>query len=100
MKRQDTFFNPKDQPEEFWAYVVEAWYCRDMLDAMGRDPRERPEWETVPRPNHFRLEANAVKRAEALALEFKRAMELKLLELRVVPKYIGYFPPNDESWIV
>lgn len=98
-KTQETFFDAGEMPEENWAYVVEVWYHRDMLDALGRDPRDRPEWETVKRPNHFRTEASAVTRAEELALEFKRAAELKLVEFRVSPKYVGYVPPKDESWI-
>ena len=56
-------------------------------------------WTTVRRPNHFRKEADAVKRCEELAVAFKRAMELKLVEFRAVPKYVGYVPPEDESWI-
>ena len=95
-----TFFDVNYMPEENWAYVVEVRWSRDMLDALGRDPRSEPEWETVKRPNHFRLEKNAVKRAEELAREFSRGLAMKLVELRVSPKYIGYVPPEDERWIV
>jgi hypothetical protein len=98
-KIQETFFNAGEMPEKNWAYVVEVWYHRDMLDALGRDPRERPEWETAKRPNHFRTEAGAVARAEVLTREFKRPIQLGLVEFRVVPKYIGYVPPADERWI-
>jgi len=100
-KIQQTLFNPNDQPECNWAYVVELkWTDAAMRDALGRDPRSPVEWETAKRPNHFRLESNAVLRAEALVREFKRAVEMRLVEFRVVPKYVGYVPPQDESWIV
>jgi len=98
-KVQQTLFNPNDQPEENWAYVVER---RFLVGAVGTNDAfdgTCGHWYTVPRPNHFRLEANAVLRAHELMTEFKRAWELKLVEFRVVPKYVGYVPPADEVWI-
>jgi hypothetical protein len=47
----------------------------------------------------FRREASAVARAEELSVEYKRGIELDLIEFRVVPKYIGYVPDQDEAWI-
>lgn len=97
--KQGTFFNPNDQPEENWAYVVEQKFARELADAMGRDPRDPLEWESVKRPNHFRLEANAVARVEELMKEFVWACKLKMIEFRWTPKYVGYVPPEDEAWI-
>lgn len=91
-KRQDTFFDSNEMPENEWAWIVEKKFIFPAL------PGEC-EWRIVPRPNHFRKESDAVKRAEDLNGEFHRAYELKLVEFRVVPKYIGYVPGEDETWI-
>lgn len=100
-KIQATFFDTNEMPEEFWVWVVEIkWTDSAMRDALGRDPRDPIEWENVTRPNHFRLETNAVKRAEEIIAQFKRGAELKLFELRISPKYLGYKPDADERWII
>lgn len=99
-KVQQFLIDPNDQPEENWAYVVEQKLGRDLADAMGRDPREELDWETVKRPNHFRLEANAVARAEDLVKEFAWGVKFNQIIFRVSPKYVGYVPPADESWII
>jgi hypothetical protein len=96
-KRQLTFFDANEMPEQNWAYVVERKMCQYAADFTLEGMPDT--WETVPRPNHFRKEENAVARAEELAVQFKRAVTLKLVEFRVSPKYVGYVPPKDEVWI-
>ena len=100
VKKQQTLFDPNEMPPENWAWVVELKFDRGMLDAMGRDPREPIVWETVKRPNHFRVEANAVARVQELMKEFSRGVEMGLVQFRFEPKYVGYVPPEDETWIV
>jgi hypothetical protein len=76
------------------------WTDPAMRDALGRDPRDPIVWENAQRPNHFRREANAVKRAEELVRTFKRGYDLKMFEIRITPKYLGYLPDESEKWIV
>ena len=93
-RQQETFFDSPLMPEEFWCWTVEWRFLPPEKDGEGG------KWHLVMRPNHFRQERNAVSRGEALMEEFKAAARLKMLEIRVVPKYIGYVPPADETWIV
>ena len=97
MKRQETFFDSDDMPTRNWAYIVERKVCQSVAEfTLSGNP---DEWQLVPRPNHFRTEANAIARAEELSVEFARAVKLKLVVFRVSPKYVGYVPPKDEGWI-
>jgi len=81
-------------PEEFWCWTVEWRFL--PLEKDG----EEGKWHLVRRPNHFRQEGDAVSQGQALREEFKDAVRLKMLEIRVVPKYIAYVPSDDETWIV
>lgn len=100
-KLQTTFFNPNEQPPEHWAWIVEVFYSREMMDGLGRDPQEPPRWECFPlRPNHFRREDVAHERRLGLIEEYKHYITLGIIDFRVSPKYIGYIPPEDEVWIV
>lgn len=96
--RQDVFFDSQDQPPEKWAWVV-LYRLKDFgpkLDAEG----EWSEWATAnPRPNHFRSRWGAETRIAGLILEHERKIRLGLVEFKVEPKYIGYVPGKDESWI-
>jgi hypothetical protein len=93
-KRQTTFFLDNTMPDENWGWVVEFRYLDPEIgDGKG-------EWECPPRPNHFRLEANAAARVVELSNQFKDAIRLKMVEFRFQPKYLGYVPPEDETWIV
>jgi hypothetical protein len=98
-KIQQTLFDSREMPTENWAWVVEFQYNREMMDANGRDPREPLHWESVPRPNHFRLETNAVKRVQELSVEYAKYIKMGLVQFRFEPKYVGYVPPEDETWI-
>ena len=98
--RQETFFDVNDQPTQNWCWIVEQKFSREMLDAMGRDPTIPAAWEIGKCPSHFRTEARAIERAEGLAQECVYGIKQGLVEFRVVPKYIGYVPAKDESWII
>lgn len=95
-KRQGTFFDSNAMPPENWAWVVEKRFLAPELDV---DPDNPAQWMTVPRPNHFRVEQHAVDRVAELAKDFKDAIKMKLVEFRFSAKYVGYVPPEDETWI-
>lgn len=100
---QARLFNTNEQPTRHWCFFVEyriqeivqapPEYKVDVLGFMG-------DWGVVVRPNHFRTEEGAAARVEELKAENKRPVSLGLIEFRVVPKYLGYVPDDDEAWIV
>jgi hypothetical protein len=96
--RQDTFFDSQDQPPQNWAWII-LWRIKDFgptLDAAG----EWCEWATDPdRPNHFRSQAGAEQKIAKRIIELARKIKLGLVELKIEPKYIGYVPGKDETWI-
>jgi hypothetical protein len=94
--KQETFFDAHMMPEENWAYIVERKFLPPMLDM---NPSCLPDWVLHSKPNHYRSEASARLRMDNLKIEFNDAIKFGLIEFRVVPKYIGYVPPEDEVWI-
>lgn len=73
-----------------WCAVVE---CR-MNDGIWSDWVS--DWE---HPSHFRSESSAWARLEARQIVEKVKIRLGILEFRVIPKYLGYVPGRDETWI-
>lgn len=98
-KRQGTFFDSNEMPPENWAWVVEWQVDQSIAEFLCLSERDPNVWQTVPRPNHFRLEQHAVDRVVELTKEFKRPVELKMVKFRFAAKYVGYVPPEDETWI-
>lgn len=102
MHRQKTFFSADDYPAQNWAWVLQVRYVNLEYDGVKIDPNEFSEWKTYPHQpgevSHFRNELRAhAALAERIKLH-ERKIHLRLLELRVEPKYIGYVPEN-EAWI-
>lgn len=93
--RQQQLFATNEMPESHWGWVVD-YRLRCML---GDDLSTWSEWGCAPRPNHFRSEAGAKARVAEMMEEYGQGFRLSLLEIRVVPKYLGYVPPPDEAWI-
>ena len=91
---QNAFFSIHEMPEQNWAYAIE---CR--LGDQG--PIEAAEWMLYRTGGvcHFRSEAGALERLQELNDDNCRSIALKVIEFRVVPKYVGYVPDKDEAWI-
>jgi hypothetical protein len=93
--KQETFFDAHMMPEENWAYIVE----QRVPDSIADEARLFKGWVIVDRPNHFRTGEKALTRLRGLEERWKETIAKGFLELRVVPKYVGYVPPEDEVWI-
>ncbi len=97
--KQATFFSAEDYKSENWCWIVEIRYENQEYGVhIAAAPWS--EWCIHPgRPNHYRSELRAHEVLQTLQAQYKRKIELGLVELRVEPKYIGYIPGSGETWI-
>lgn len=78
------FFQVDDAPPEYWCWAI--YYLRKTGE---------PEWIVNPiRPNHFRSHDRAMEQVNDLHEVDPET------EYRVMQKYMGYIPDEDETWLI